>query len=836
MGHDFIWTLIRAAQGLDASPWPTAPCAASATQGSYAAPWAVLASWSDAGGSEATTAPSSRRSSTGSVREAREVRRVPCRAYDPIEKLLSMGVDKESQQNGWPRLSEENRAALSAVGGDVEKAMRLVLEDSKAHVSREACDWEFEGDKGWVPFDPESDGILQAAVDQGKEACELRFNRQRYLVDFTSLTQLNLTTQRSRRIRRRSGAASSSAPAPRAAAPAHERGPAPLPAPATEPPEPSEARSCTSAKEETLPSNSRMRWVALGILSLDICISYVPHGQVYVPGAFVTGPLVSVLGCRWTFVLATLLIALGCALRSASWTLGRDVFPTSRISPVDSHGSRRLLEMMPVPSWMGNSAFAYLLIGQGICALGQPLLVNCTSEMGADWFAPSDRPAAAMISNLMNFVGGSLSFVLPPLFVDDNPSNFVEMNAQISSLLNFQFHSAMVAFVLTLCLYRDTGPFAKTAEHRPPMNFAAEVKGIFRKADFWIINFQFMIYISIGHAFDAVEGSLLENYGSFTAWSTMVEARCITSAAYYQAALLISNAFMAISLLMGYMCLHYGWSPGMFITAVGIMGLSTPGDKGEAPKPAPGWGCSAELGSEVCFPAREATVNSLLEAFSNMAGVASIVWAQDGIDAHLGAAVLAVMAGSAVLGMAVLGCLSGFPAVGLSRCPRAEEGLEEGYESSQELTAVRPSPPAFRYRTKMAFLLWAILLNFVSVLMTATTAQFLMPQILSEPPHLIPKKHKKKAVRLKNGLKEPRTWLLDCTEKHQGSHREKIMSVLTNSSVAFFPCLKGRSSLAAQRGGSLRRGRQLPGCEEGENHASSQSDASRCIYIVVSYD
>jgi len=26
---------------------------------------------------------------------------------------------------------------------------------------------------------------------------------------------------------------------------------------------------------------------------------------------------------------------------------------------------------------------------------GQPLLVNCTSEMGADWFSPTDRPAAA---------------------------------------------------------------------------------------------------------------------------------------------------------------------------------------------------------------------------------------------------------------------------------------------------------------------------------------------------------------------------------------------------------------------------------------------------------
>lgn len=29
-----------------------------------------------------------------------------------------------------------------------------------------------------------------------------------------------------------------------------------------------------------------------------------------------------------------------------------------------------------------------------------------------------------MISNLMNFVGGSLSFVLPPLFVDDNPTDY----------------------------------------------------------------------------------------------------------------------------------------------------------------------------------------------------------------------------------------------------------------------------------------------------------------------------------------------------------------------------------------------------------------------------
>ncbi|CAE7237049.1 unnamed protein product, partial [Symbiodinium necroappetens] len=110
-------------------------------------------------------------------------------------------------------------------------------------------------------------------------------------------------------------------------------------------------------------------------------------------------------------------------------------------------------------------------------------------------------------------------------------------------------------------------------------------------------------------------------------------------------------------------CLHYQWHSFGFITAVGIMGLATPG-----------WGCSAELGSEVCFPAREATVNGLMEAFSNLAGVAAIVMAQEGIDQHLGAGVLAVMATTALAGALLLVLLSGR----LRRCemeesPRVDE-------------------------------------------------------------------------------------------------------------------------------------------------------------------
>lgn len=51
----------------------------------------------------------------------RAVASKPRRGYEPIEKLLALGIDKDSA-----------RVALAAVKGDVEKALKLVLEDGQA--------------------------------------------------------------------------------------------------------------------------------------------------------------------------------------------------------------------------------------------------------------------------------------------------------------------------------------------------------------------------------------------------------------------------------------------------------------------------------------------------------------------------------------------------------------------------------------------------------------------------------------------------------------------------------------------------------------------------------
>lgn len=73
------------------------------------------------------------------------------------------------------------------------------------HDAVKTCEWEFEGDSGWAPFDGDTDMVLSQSFARGLSAAEVVIAGQRYLVDFESLTQLNLGSKRTRRIRRRGG-------------------------------------------------------------------------------------------------------------------------------------------------------------------------------------------------------------------------------------------------------------------------------------------------------------------------------------------------------------------------------------------------------------------------------------------------------------------------------------------------------------------------------------------------------------------------------------------------------------------------------------------------------
>lgn len=479
-------------------------------------------------------------------------------------------------------------------------------------------------------------------------------------------------------------------------------------------------------KKNTSPA-AKWRWAMLAILSIDICVSYIPYytfvpiprqsmqvynvdeaalnvlcilyALVFVPAALVTGPIVSFLGCRWTFVAAMASTSIGCFLRAwpslrldlaLYWSIWRGMPESASVSfstttPWPDPGGSMLLQGSVHAAGAGGAVdnFWWLVLGQAFCAMGQPLLVNPTSEMAAEWFPPHERPTAAMIANLMNFVGSSLSFVLPPLVVKEVHMSLQETEQEIFGLLRWQLWISILSFFMTLFLYRPA-PHRSAHRARSQMTCMSEALGIFRSKDFWLVNGFFTVYVSVCHAFDAVEGTILEHYGysaSLTSMtgiscavasvlSTICEARCISSASAYRGALFVAAGFLVASQFLGYMCLEFQMAPSVFVFAVGVMGMSTPG-----------WSCACELGSEVCFPARESTVSSILEAFGNLGGVFAIIYVQHLIDHGFGASVL-VFLGIGMVGAASgLVCLSGR----LKRTETEEQMELEEEEELQEL-------------------------------------------------------------------------------------------------------------------------------------------------------
>jgi len=411
----------------------------------------------------------------------------------------------------------------------------------------------------------------------------------------------------------------------------------------------------------------------LGILSLDICVSYLPYywfvpilrqamqvygvlegslntfcvmyALAYVPAAFVMGHTVEWLGCHRTFVLGMGLTVVGCHVRCGPFSVDHQ-------------------DMHSPPGAMQN--FMWLLAGQALCAMGQPFLVNSTSQMGVEWFPPKERPTAALVSNLMHFIGSSLSFMLPPLVVDDQ-SDPIVAGGQVARLLRLHFVIAMVSFVVTL-LFSRPAPLKKLSSSigatstSCTTNLVGELRGIMTCCDFWLVNGYFAMFTALCHAFDAVEGSLLDHAGyspSISAWSgvaccvasvliTLLEARMMEDASSYRLALKGSSLAMIVSLLGACLCLHFQLPNWAFVASIGVMGLTVPA-----------FGGSIELGSEVCFPAREATVSAVLEAFANLAAILSIILTQHLIDKGLGVGVFVLLAAIALVGGCLIFCMSG---------------------------------------------------------------------------------------------------------------------------------------------------------------------------------
>ncbi len=84
-----------------------------------------------------------------------------------------------------------------------------------------------------------------------------------------------------------------------------------------------------------------------------------------------------------------------------------------------------------------NKSFAFILIGQSLCALGQPFLTNAPTKVAARWFLQKNRSLALAVLFVSNIIGTLVGFVVPSIFVEDHDD-------KIQSTTHDQFETLLI--------------------------------------------------------------------------------------------------------------------------------------------------------------------------------------------------------------------------------------------------------------------------------------------------------------------------------------------------------------------------------------------------------
>lgn len=116
---------------------------------------------------------------------------------------------------------------------------------------------------------------------------------------------------------------------------------------------------------------------------------------------------------------------------------------------------------------VGRRAYVVVLFGQVLGALGQPLILNLSARIAADWFTEAERDLATVALTMANVLGQALASFLPPLVVTDA--------AGMRNLLLAAAVPAVVAFLLALLLLpeRPNDPPSASAEQQWAVTDAA---------------------------------------------------------------------------------------------------------------------------------------------------------------------------------------------------------------------------------------------------------------------------------------------------------------------------------------------------------------------------
>lgn len=109
-----------------------------------------------------------------------------------------------------------------------------------------------------------------------------------------------------------------------------------------------------------------------------------------------------------------------------------------------------------------NRSFWYMVLGQALCATGQPFILNAPAKIATFWFSRgqvkgimTQRPLATAVLSIVNILGNGFGFAISSIFVDgdvDDPDN---TKKQTYSLMAVEAIMSIVSAIFVTAFFRE---------------------------------------------------------------------------------------------------------------------------------------------------------------------------------------------------------------------------------------------------------------------------------------------------------------------------------------------------------------------------------------------
>ncbi|CAO3672589.1 unnamed protein product [Umbelopsis ramanniana] len=150
--------------------------------------------------------------------------------------------------------------------------------------------------------------------------------------------------------------------------------------------------------------------------------------------------------------------------------------------------------------------FALAMIGQILCALAQPFILNAPTPYAATWFTPAARATANMAGSISNPVGVALAdLIIPALIVDESSLPF--------GLLIVACITTAVAIPTVFIPPRPRIPPSSSAARVDRRPYLADLKLMIMNRNYLVLLFCFAVFVGIFNAMSTLLNQIVTPYG-----------------------------------------------------------------------------------------------------------------------------------------------------------------------------------------------------------------------------------------------------------------------------------------------------------------------------------